>query len=143
MMPTALLICLENTFWNISGDGNFVELFKKSFTLYVESGMRKKIEAVLDDNIRYGDGGVTGEFKEKLCKIIMEHLLRKFRLFLFLFFNLHLIYLTTFSPKIQPALKIKFLSLNKRRKKSLLGCKIWYQKSVGSNGYDGSKIVVN
>ena len=85
MMPTALLICLENTFWNISGDGNFVELFKKSFTLYVESGMRKKIEAVLDDNIRYGDGGVTGEFKEKFCKIIMEHLLRKFPIFLFYF----------------------------------------------------------
>ena len=103
--------------------------------------MRKKIEAVLDDNIRYGDGGVTGEFKEKLCKIIMEHLLRKFPIFLF--FNLQLMHLTTFSPKIQPTLKIKVLSLNKRRKKSLLGCKIWCRKSVGSKGYDGSKIVVN
>jgi len=73
---TALLICLENTFWNISEDhNNFVELFKKSFMLYVESGMRKKMEAVLDDNVRYGDGGVTRGFKEKLHGIIMEHLL--------------------------------------------------------------------
>jgi hypothetical protein len=46
LILTALLICLENTFWHIS-DGNFVdsELFKKSFELYVESGMIKKIEA--------------------------------------------------------------------------------------------------
>jgi hypothetical protein len=55
-----------------------VELFKKSFILYVESGMRKKMEAVLDDNVRYEDGGVSREFKAKFCEIIIEHLLRKF-----------------------------------------------------------------
>ena len=48
MISIALLICLENTFWNISGGDNFMELFKKSFALYVESGMRKKIEAEID-----------------------------------------------------------------------------------------------
>ena len=95
-MPTALLICLENTFWNISQDSDFVELFKKSFTLYVESGMRKKVEVVLDDNVRYGDGGVSRAFKEKFCKIIMEHLLRKFSIIIF---NFHLMHPTTFSPK--------------------------------------------
>ena len=88
-MPTALLICMENTFWNISSDGNFVKLFKKSFTLYVESGTREKVEAdieILGLPGRYWDSEAElEEYKEKFLKIIMEHNLRKFpsRLFLF------------------------------------------------------------
>ena len=92
MMPTALLICMENSFWNISSDGNFVKLFKKSFTLYVESGTREKVEADIENlghPNRYWDSEATeledSEYKEKFLKIIMEHNLRKFpsRLFLF------------------------------------------------------------
>ena len=77
-MPTALLICMENTFWNISSlrDGNFVKLFKKSFTLYVESGMRKKIEADLDILGYEGGYVVTDEFRAKFFEMIIEHLLR-------------------------------------------------------------------
>ena len=84
-MPTALLICMENTFWNISSDGNFVKLFKKSFTLYVESGTREKVEADIENLGSYWDSKATEEYKEKYLKIIMEHNLRKFpsRLFLF------------------------------------------------------------
>ena len=74
-MPTALLICMENTFWNIGKDGNFVKLFKKSFTLYEESGMRKKTEAEVD--ILQNEQGGSPDFKEKFCNFITEHYLRK------------------------------------------------------------------
>ena len=56
-MPTALLICMENTFWNISTNLTFVDLFKKSFTLYVESGTRKKVEVAIDDSILRNEQG--------------------------------------------------------------------------------------
>ena len=96
ILPTALLICLENTFWKISGhgdhDGNFVELFKESFTLYVGSGLRKKTEADIDvwRSQLEGEGGplaqgrrsrVTKEFEAKFCEIIKEHYLRTFHCF--------------------------------------------------------------
>ena len=69
---------MENTFWNISSmkDGNFVKLFKRSFTLYVEGGMRKKIEADLDILGYEGGYVVTEEFREKFFEIIIGHLLR-------------------------------------------------------------------
>ena len=91
LIPTALLICMENSFWRLSGESgdasdhdddnlNFVELFKKSFTLYVESGMRGKVEADID--ILRNQGLVDDdEFKAQFCKIIIEHLLRKFHSF--------------------------------------------------------------
>ena len=45
LISIALLICMENTFWNINdGDGNFVKVFKKSFKLYVKSGKREMTE---------------------------------------------------------------------------------------------------
>ena len=68
-----------------------MELFNKSFTLYVESGMSKKMEADID--ILRNEGGhlVTKEFKVKFCKIIMEHFLCKSH-----GFYLQLTHLTTF-----------------------------------------------
>ena len=87
LMPTALLICMENTFWNtggISRVGNFVELFKKSFTLFVESGMRGKMEADIDILTNQAGPPVTEEFKAKFCKNIIECSHCKFVL-LFLF----------------------------------------------------------
>ena len=77
-MPTALLICMENTFWNISSGGNFVELFKKSFALYVESGMGMKVEANIVILRNQGGHLATKEFKVNFHKIIIEHYLRKF-----------------------------------------------------------------
>ena len=84
-MLTALLICMENTFWNISHldleDGNFVELFKKSFALYVESGIKKKTEAGLDILFRKGLEGihwVSEDFNEKFYKFIIEQYLCEF-----------------------------------------------------------------
>ena len=79
---------MENTFWNLSTamDGNFVELFKDSFSLYVESGTREKTVVAID-TLRYELGGhfITEDFKKKLLKIITEHYLRKFHcLFLYL-----------------------------------------------------------
>ena len=74
---TALLICIENTFWNIEGDGNFVELFKKSFTLYVESGLRENTERDIQI-LRNEQGPLNdGEF----YKFIVNHYLGKFHCF--------------------------------------------------------------
>ena len=86
-MSTALLICMENTFWNINSNSNFMELFKKSFTLYVESGMRHTIEADIFRN--QGGHLVTKEFKKNFCKIITKHYLCMFHCS-----SLHLTYLT-------------------------------------------------
>ena len=74
---TALLICIENTFWNINGDGNFVELFKKSFTLYVESGLREMTERdfqILKD-------GQDPPSHDEFYKFIVNHYLGKFHCF--------------------------------------------------------------
>ena len=112
-MPIALLICTENTFWNLSTDANFVDLFKTSFTLYVESGMKKKMEAAIDI-LRNEQGGwmVTKDFKAKFCKIIIEHFLCKFHCF-----YLHLTHLT---QKYSPLWGLGFLSWNKRNKLQML-----------------------
>ena len=83
LISTALLICMENSFWTISGDVNFVDSFKTSFTLYVESGMRKKMEEAIDIL-----GNECPDYKEVFYKIIIEHYLRKF-----LCFQLHLTHL--------------------------------------------------
>jgi hypothetical protein len=109
-MPTALLICMENTFWNISRDNNFVELFKKSFTLYVDSGIRKKVEAAID-GLRNEQGGwkVTEDFNAKFFKVIIEHYLRKFHCS---YLPVHSTHLT---PKIQPTMRIKLLSWHTNR----------------------------
>jgi hypothetical protein len=75
-MFTALLICTENTFWDIRnhGYGKFVELFKKSFTLYVESGMMEKVGTDLD-MLRNKKGVflVNEDFKAKFYKFIVNH----------------------------------------------------------------------
>jgi hypothetical protein len=85
LIPIALLICTENTFWDISGDEtqNFVELFKTSFTSYVESGIREMVEREIDI-LRNEQGGfsVTEDFKAKFYKFIVDHYLRKFQFFL-------------------------------------------------------------
>lgn len=94
-MPTALLICMENTFWDIHRDGNIVQSFEKSFTLYVDSGIRKKVEAEIDmlRNEHWQGGGPANEnFKAKFCNLIIEHYLRKIHCF----YCLHSKSLTTF-----------------------------------------------
>ena len=94
LTPTALLICMENTFWNVSRDhdGNFVESFKKSFTLYVESGVKNMMEAELDI-LRYEGGDITKEFKAEFLDSIIQHCLPNCK---FHCFYLHLMHLTTF-----------------------------------------------
>ena len=62
-----------------------MELFKKSFTLYVESGMREKTERDIDIlRSEQGELLVTKDFNAKFYKFIVDHYLRKF-LFLFAF----------------------------------------------------------
>ena len=79
-VPTALLICMENTFWNVTKDGGFVELFEKSFTSYVENGMMQLVETDIDI-LRDEQGGfsprVTKDFNAKFYKFIVDHFLRK------------------------------------------------------------------
>ena len=82
-IPTALLICTENTLWDINGDRNFVELFEKSFTLYVESGLRETTERDIDI-LRNEQGRFSvkdSDFNAKFCKFIVDHYLRKFHCF--------------------------------------------------------------
>ena len=82
LIPTALLICTENTFWDINRDGNFVELFKKSFTLYVKSGMRETVEIDIDTlRNKWGNFFVNEDFKSRFYKFIVDHYLRKFHCF--------------------------------------------------------------
>ena len=76
ILLSALLICIENTFWNINGHSNFVKLFKKSFTLYVKSGMREKTERDFEI-LRNGRYPSHDEFYE----FIVNHYLRKFHCF--------------------------------------------------------------
>ena len=78
-MSTALLTCMENTFWNIS-DGNFVELFKKSFTLYVESGKKKKMEVDIDILVNQCQPW-TMDFAAEFYKIVIKNSLCKFHCF--------------------------------------------------------------
>ena len=101
MMPTALLICMENTFWNI-GDGNFVKSFKKSFSLYIESGTRKATEADIallplanqSQTYLFLSSSELDEFMAKFHKIILDHCLRKFHYCFYL--HLGLMDLNTF-----------------------------------------------
>ena len=79
---------MENTFWStgINKDhGDFMKSFKKSFTLYVESGMKKKVEADIDILCHQSVDLATDEFKGNFCKFIIKHYLRKFH-FIFYFF---------------------------------------------------------
>ena len=104
MPPTALLICMENTYWSrISRDDDFVKSFKKSFALYVESGMRKKVEAEIDVLINELESGcrrVGKDFEARFYKIIIEHCLRKFHSSCF---YLHLKCLTTVTCRLNTA----------------------------------------
>jgi len=70
---TALLICIENTFWNISSDDNFVKSFKKSFTLFVDSGMKMKVE--LEANKLRSEQRATEDFKAAFFELITNHYL--------------------------------------------------------------------
>ena len=85
ILPTVLLICLENTFWKISSHdhGDFVEFFKESFTLYVESGTRMKTETDIDIWRNQLEGGslASNESKAKFYEIITENYLCKFHCF--------------------------------------------------------------
>ena len=88
---TALLICLENTFWSIKRDENlnFVKLFKKSFTLYVESGMteirEEDIEILKNEQDEFSaqpfSARAKDDFNAKFYKFIVDHYLRKFHCF--------------------------------------------------------------
>ena len=75
---------MENTFWELDinrrHDGSFVELFKKSFALYVKSGMREKTERDIDIQLRNEEGELllTEDFNTKFYKFLVDHYLRKF-----------------------------------------------------------------
>jgi hypothetical protein len=69
---------MENSFWNHTTDGNFVDRLNKSFLLYVESGVRKKIEIDIEILTKEQGGRLEpDDFQTKLHKIILDHYLRK------------------------------------------------------------------
>ena len=75
---------MENTFWDINTDENFVKLFKKSFRFYVESGMREMMERDIEI-LRNEQGGIFAhgdkDFNAKFYKFIVDHYLCKFHCF--------------------------------------------------------------
>ena len=84
---------MENSFWNINGDigTNFLKKFKKSFRLYVDSGMKEKTERGIEV-LRNEQGEFSPHWQpearnleEKFYKFISAHYLRKFHRFLFVF----------------------------------------------------------
>ena len=120
---------MENTFWDINQDCSFVKQFKKSFTFYVESGMKevteRDIEVVIDEQ---GEILEAEEFNAKFFKFIFDHYLCKYHCF-----YLHLTHLITlFTYLMQPtqnprpvplAAGFKNLHWDERIKKSLHGFK--------------------
>ena len=94
LIPTGLLICMENTFWNGPlGPDNFVESFKQSFKLYVDSGMKKKVEAEIDilrNEQSESELPLIEDFRARFHKLIIDHYLRKIHCF-----YIHLTHLTT------------------------------------------------
>ena len=78
---------MENTFWN-SRDGNFVESFKQSFTLYVDSGMRKKVEAEIYTLMIEWSESELPLTRARFRKLIVDHYLRKIHCFYILFTHL-------------------------------------------------------
>ena len=85
---------MENTFWDITklGDGKFRELFQKSFTLYVKSGVMKIVEIDIDMlRNEQGEFSVNKDFEAKFYRFIVDHYLRKFHCF-----HLYLTHLSTF-----------------------------------------------
>jgi hypothetical protein len=87
LISTALLICTENTFWDINSDhdGSFVELFKKSFALYVESGLKEMTERDVDmltnEQDEISNSAKAKDFNAKFYNFIIDHYLRKFHCF--------------------------------------------------------------
>ena len=80
---------MENSFWNINGDTgtNFVKQFKKSFTLYVDSGMKEKTERGIEV-LRNEQGEFSAHwqpeaknFEERFYKFIFDRYLCKFHCF--------------------------------------------------------------
>ena len=103
---------MENTFWNINDvDGNFVKVFKKSFTLYVKSGRREMTERDIemlkneqgelftsDSDSRSWDSESERDSDSdyaKFYKFIVDHCLRKF--YCIYFHSTHLITGTLFT----------------------------------------------
>ena len=124
---------MENTFWNFNKDSNFVELFKNSFTLYVESGMKEIMERDIETlKNEQGEFSAKAEnFNAKFRKFIFDHYLRKFHCFRVYLYSTHLP-TTVFAYKIQPtrnprpmplAVGVKHLHWDERTKKSLCGLK--------------------
>ena len=87
---------MENTSWDISRDGNFVELFKKSFTLYVESGRKEMMKKDIDI-LRNGQGEFLLE-RATFYKFIVEHYLCKFHVLLALDTSNHFLCQTYSTP---------------------------------------------
>ena len=94
LISTALLICVENTFWNINDDDNFVKVFKKCFTLYVKSGKMETTERDIEilkneqGEIFTRDSSPWDSDYAKFYKFIVDHYLRKFHYIYFLLTHL-------------------------------------------------------
>jgi len=71
----AILICLENSFWNQSKTVTFIDSFQKAFKLYTQTGVREKAETSLkllkDYPSQYSS--TSEPFKSALFTTLLQH----------------------------------------------------------------------
>ena len=73
--PAAILICLENSFWNQSKTITFIESFQEAFKLYTQTGVREKAETSIklleDYPPQYSS--TSEPFQSALLKTLLQH----------------------------------------------------------------------
>ena len=67
---TALLICLENSFWYQSTTSSFIDAFGKAFGLYKETGTQERLEIALKE---LGDWSSKEIFKAAFSELLLKH----------------------------------------------------------------------
>jgi hypothetical protein len=74
---TAVLICLENSFWCLHDDVNSEEAFKDSWRIYVSSGRKQLVDRdISGQQIAVKMLTDSEEVKSTFLKIILQNLLR-------------------------------------------------------------------
>jgi len=73
----AILICLENSFWNQSNTVTFIDSFQQAFKLYTQTGVREKAETSLKllENYPPQYPSTSEPFQSALLTTLLQHCL--------------------------------------------------------------------
>jgi len=71
----AILICLENSFWNYSNTVTFIDSFQEAFKLYTQTGVREKAETSLKLLANYPPQypSTSEPFQSALLTTLLQH----------------------------------------------------------------------